>query len=204
MFVLLDILHNNSFFCNKFLNNQYNLLVVIGGILMVNKQGLWFLTLLSLVLVLTVYYITMPGELLLTNNQNYTDKISREELETKESMEITESDLLASLRVEADDKMMTTLKDLEMVLTDLEATIEEKNNAYEQIKYLNILRGTEEKLEAKVKQAIKKDVFVKMDHDQIKIVVASKDHSYRIANDIMRSIQEEFNHKMYISVKFQV
>jgi stage III sporulation protein AH len=171
---------------------------------MVNKQGLWFLTLLSLVLVLTVYYITMPGELLLTNNQNYTDKISREELETKESVEITESDLLASLRVEADDKMMTTLKDLEMVLTDLEATIEEKNNAYEQIKYLNILRGTEEKLEAKVKQAIKKDVFVKMDHDQIKIVVASKDHSYRIANDIMRSIQEEFNHKMYISVKFQV
>ena len=29
---------------------------------MVNKQGLWFLTLFSLILVLSVYYITMPNE----------------------------------------------------------------------------------------------------------------------------------------------
>ena len=37
---------------------------------MVNKQGLWFLTLTSLALVLSVYYITMPNELLVTNNGN--------------------------------------------------------------------------------------------------------------------------------------
>ena len=36
---------------------------------MINKQGIWFLTLTSLVLVLSVYYITMPNELLLTNNK---------------------------------------------------------------------------------------------------------------------------------------
>ena len=35
---------------------------------MINKKNLWFLTLFSLVLVLSVYYITMPSELLLTNN----------------------------------------------------------------------------------------------------------------------------------------
>ena len=34
------------------------------NIKMVNKQGLWFLTLTSLALVLSVYYITMPNELL--------------------------------------------------------------------------------------------------------------------------------------------
>ena len=33
---------------------------------MVNKQGLWFLTLTSLALVLSVYYITMPNELLIS------------------------------------------------------------------------------------------------------------------------------------------
>ena len=38
---------------------------------MINKQGIWFLTLTSLALVLSVYYITMPNELLLTNNSNY-------------------------------------------------------------------------------------------------------------------------------------
>ena len=35
---------------------------------MINKKSLWFLTLFSLILVLSIYYITMPSELLLTGN----------------------------------------------------------------------------------------------------------------------------------------
>lgn len=31
---------------------------------MINKQSMWFLTLFSLVLVLGVYYVTMPNDLL--------------------------------------------------------------------------------------------------------------------------------------------
>ena len=34
---------------------------------MINKEHLWFLTLFSLVLVLSVYYITMPSDMLLSN-----------------------------------------------------------------------------------------------------------------------------------------
>ena len=37
---------------------------------MINKQNLWFLTLFSLILVLSIYYITMPSELLLTTGTN--------------------------------------------------------------------------------------------------------------------------------------
>ena len=37
-----------------------------------NKQNLWFLTLFSLILVLSVYYITMPNELLLSNKNKET------------------------------------------------------------------------------------------------------------------------------------
>ena len=36
---------------------------------MINKKSIWFLTLFSLILVLSVYYVTMPSELLLTNRQ---------------------------------------------------------------------------------------------------------------------------------------
>ena len=36
-----------------------------------NKQKIWFLTLFSLILILSVYYITMPKELLLTNLDKY-------------------------------------------------------------------------------------------------------------------------------------
>ena len=37
---------------------------------MINKKSLWFLTLFSLILVLSIYYITMPSELLLTTGAN--------------------------------------------------------------------------------------------------------------------------------------
>ena len=38
---------------------------------MINKKSIWFLTLFSLILVLSIYYITMPSELLLTTKENY-------------------------------------------------------------------------------------------------------------------------------------
>ena len=41
---------------------------------MVNKQGLWFLTLTSLALVLSVYYITMPNEILMNEKSSITSK----------------------------------------------------------------------------------------------------------------------------------
>ena len=41
---------------------------------MINKKSLWFLTLFSLILVLSIYYITMPSELLLTPSKNLDNK----------------------------------------------------------------------------------------------------------------------------------
>ena len=72
---------------------------------MVNKQGLWFLTLISLALVLSVYYITMPNELLLTNNSNFAsnDKDSTNEV-SNNNVDITESDVITSMRVELEEE----------------------------------------------------------------------------------------------------
>ena len=53
---------------------------------MINKQKLWFLTLFSLILVLSVYYITMPSELLTTAkvNDKTEEKNEKQEQETKQ------------------------------------------------------------------------------------------------------------------------
>ena len=56
---------------------------------MINKKNLWFLTLFSLILVLSVYYVTMPTELLITNNSNFVTKDTSEE-DTKVSIEENE------------------------------------------------------------------------------------------------------------------
>jgi stage III sporulation protein AH len=135
----------------------------------------------------------MPSELLLTTNGDNNDQ----------KVNVEESDVLAALRVEEEDERLSAIKDLKMVLTNIESTVEEKNNAYEQLKLLDVNKGQEEKLETKIKEKYKLNCFVKISNDQIRVVIASNKHDVTLANNIMRSIQEEFTTKMYISVKFQ-
>lgn len=171
---------------------------------MINKKNLWFLTLFSLILVLSVYYITMPSELLMTNNSNYTEGVSNTESDNKEvEVDIKESEILVALRVEANDQMLSEMEELQMILTSTDSSVDEKNNAFEKIKLLNMTRGEEEDLENKIKREFKLDSFVKIDNDQIRVVVSSDKHDEKLANDIMRSIQSNCDKKMYISVKFQ-
>ena len=109
---------------------------------MINKQSLWFLTLFSLILVLSVYYITMPNELLLTNNSNYLEsKNTSKEEDSDTKVTIEESELLVTMRVNLEEERSEQIADLKTTLTSSDATSEEKNNAYEKIKYITDLNG---------------------------------------------------------------
>lgn len=172
---------------------------------MINKKNLWFLTLFSLILVLSVYYITMPSELLLTNSADYVN--NKEEAEnkekTKETINIQESEAITALRVTADEELMNELDALKEIMTKKDATTEEKNNAFEKMKELNINKGEETKIEQKLLEEFKLKTFVKINGDQIKVVVDSAKHDTTVANNIMRSVQSTFDHKMYITVQFK-
>lgn len=162
---------------------------------MINKKSIWFLTLFSLILVLSVYYITMPSELLLNTNGNYTNT-------DEPVVSSTESTALVGLRVQADEEMLKQLDELKLVLTNENTSIEEKNEALNKMKDLNTNRGEEEKLETQIQEKFKLQSFVKIDGSEIKVVIKNKEHSKELANNIMRSIQENFEEQKYISVKF--
>lgn len=164
---------------------------------MINKQSLWFLTLFSIILVLAVYYVSMP-------TQNLTSLATAATNESaQETISIEESDALASLRVESDEAVLAEMEDLQSVLLNETATTEEKNDAYEKLQDINVNKGNEEELEKKIKEEFNIESFVKINKDQINIVVSSNDHNYKKANDIIRLVQENYEEKMYITVKFQ-
>lgn len=164
---------------------------------MINKKSLWFLTLFSLILVLSIYYITMPSELLLTTDINTFDDIN------EPTVSVEESNMLVSLRVEADEEYNKEIESLQTVLTNSETSVEEKNKAYESIKNLNNNRSEEEKLEKQIKENYSLDSFVKVKGNQINVTINSKEHSTNLANNIMRTIQANYKESKYISVKFQ-
>ena len=169
---------------------------------MIEKKNLWFLTLFSLVLVLSVYYITMPNELLAGNNsKTNTEKVSKELDDEKVSVE--ESELLVTMRVNLTDEREKEMKNLKTTLTNEESTPEEKNNAFDQIKYLTNLTSKEEQLEKEIKDKYKIDNFVKIDNNKVIVTAISEKHDKEIANYIMKLIQKQFNEKITITIKFE-
>lgn len=171
---------------------------------MINKQSLWFLTLFSLILVLSVYYITMPNELLLTNNSNYLEsEKTNSEVNNETNVTVSESELLVAMRVNLEEERSQTIADLRTTLTNEEATSEEKNNAYEQIKYITDLKGQEEAIEEKLKKEFSLECFVKVDNNEVKVVAIKDKHDTALANNIMKSVQAEFKNKVYVTVKFE-
>jgi len=162
---------------------------------MINKKNLWFLTLFSLVLVLSVYYITMPKELLLTNN----DVID----EDQSKVEINEASIIETLRTEDNASTLEEINKLKATISDNSITTDAKNEAFDALKLLNQISSKEELLEEKIKNTLNLDSFIKIDGDQIRVVVDSDEHNATLANNIMRTIQENFDTKQYISIQFK-
>ena len=91
---------------------------------MINKNNLWFLTLFSLILILGVYYVTLPSDVL--DKIKIKDKV--------EEPVVKEENPLVALRVSLEETRKTSKEKLEKELTKTEITTTEKNNIYEQLK----------------------------------------------------------------------
>ena len=163
---------------------------------MINKTNLWFLTLSSIILVLATYYIAIPSE---ETNLVFSSKPNEEIIETK----IEESEVLTAMRVSKEEQHLDSIQLLQEILLDTKKTADEKNEAYEQIKYLNSTKANEEKLEGIINDNFKVSSFVEIKDNKVKITIVNKEHSYTLANDIIATVNKELNNNFYVTVKFQ-
>lgn len=162
---------------------------------MISRGNLWYLTLFSLILVLSIYYVTMPNDLL--------KDASVVEEEKEEVVEVDEVDSLVALRVSLEEERQNSINTLqEQLLSDV-LGVNEKNNIYEQLKYLNELQSKEAEIEEEIKKQYNINCFIKIDNSDVESVCISDKHDKKLANNIMRLIQDKYKNKMYISVKFQ-
>jgi len=163
---------------------------------LIKKRNLWYLMLFSIIFVLCVYYVTIPNDLLKTIETTKKDN-SNKVVET-----IEEASSLVALRVNLQEERQEEMNVLQKQLTE-DLSNEEKNNAYEKLKYLNEIESLEEDCELKIKKDLKLDCFVKIDNSNINAVCISDNHNESLANKVMRLLQSQFDEQKYITVKFQ-
>ena len=163
---------------------------------MIKKRNLWYLMLFSIIFVLCVYYVTIPNDLLKTIESTKKED-SNKVVET-----IEEASSLVALRVNLQEERQEEMSVLQKQLTE-DLSNEEKNDAYEKLKYLNEIESLEEDCELKIKKDLKLDCFVKIDNSNINSVCISDNHNESLANKVMRLLQSQFDDQKFITVKFQ-
>ena len=164
---------------------------------MLSKKNIWFLTLFSIILVMSIYYVSYPTE-------DFTSTVNKEVMSGEDlSVTVNESETITALRINRDELLEKELEEIKSILTDVSKTVEEKSDAYEALKTLNTNKGKEEMVENLIKKNFNYSNFVKIDGSNIKIVVDTNNHSYELANKIIGAVQKEFDKRVYITVNFQ-
>ena len=158
-----------------------------------NRQNLWFLTLFSLILILGVYYITLPSDIF-GESLNVNKDVS---------VVVSENDKLVALRVERNQNISSVMSELQDKINSEGISAEEKNNAFEELQILNLAKGKETYLEDKIKSEFKINSYVEINNDNKNVTLSSSEHNSELANDIMRCIQEEFEDRKNIVIKFE-
>jgi stage III sporulation protein AH len=188
--------------------------------MLLKKQTVWLLTMLSLVVVLSVYYITSPEQKnsneLTAVQQKAKDQMNHKEMNSKSTAktnakadktiisQIAGDDEFEALRLKLQDERSQLQEDLtaQMASTDLPA--DKRSEAMDQMKELNKTAQKEEILETLIKTMGYEDALVRAEGNQVRVTVKSKKQpSATAANDIIQQVKKEIGDTNYVAVEFQ-
>lgn len=149
---------------------------------MLKKQTVWLLTMLSLMIVLSVYYMTSPDseDLAYINdgqdNTNEkavpTDSEANDDAEVEEISNVGQDELFTTIRMELQDKRNMEKERLTDVVASSSASAAEKDEALQEIDAIEDLASKEKILEETiVASANYEDVLVRSDDESVTVQV---------------------------------
>ncbi|MBM7569702.1 SpoIIIAH-like family protein [Aquibacillus albus] len=194
---------------------------------MLKKQTVWLLTMLSLMIVLSVYYMSSPnGEDLAYMNQNEAESneaatsdlgeteqmMEGEEMDVEGMMEGEEQEVISStstdelfttIRMELNDQRSRRLDQLDDIVASSTASTEEKNKAYDEMKEIESTSTKETILEETIEaENGYPDVLVRTVDGNVVVTVKANELSQTEANNIMKLVSDEFG-PVEVEVKYQ-
>ena len=176
--------------------------------MLLRKQTVWLLTMLSLVAVLSVYYITTPQDAAVnqetpkedTNSSKGTSK--NEESSTVVTSESSDS-VFEAMRIDLNDERSRQKEELTNKVASSELSEEERVEAHEQIEALSEMSTKEDMLETMIIALGYKDALVRADGNQIQITVKAEKQDAKAANEIIQMVTKEIGKTNAVAVEFQ-
>lgn len=188
--------------------------------MLLKKQTVWLLTMLSLVVVLSVYYITSPeqkGADLATTDEENKSEVQTESTEgqTENAEEVISGDnavissiasdeMFAALRLDQEVERSKLKEDLSIVMGQTDLPTEERSAAKDQLDQLDEIAQKEQMLETLIRAMNYEDVLVRADGKEVLITVKSDKPSPKAANEIIQEVYKEIGQLESVAVEFQV
>ncbi|MCD7033203.1 SpoIIIAH-like family protein [Metabacillus sp. GX 13764] len=191
---------------------------------MLKKQTVWLLTMLSLVVVLSVYYITSPdgasNEAAVSNGKQAEKKETGKAGEKQEAAKakskdgqetakdgssvstVQDDDLFTSIRMEQEDARSAREEELKDTIAS-NAPIDRKNEAYSELKVMSDTADKESLLEKLIKSKNYDDALVRIDGGKVRITVKADKQSAEAANDILMLVRGELSNMEDVAVNFE-
>lgn len=148
-----------------------------------NKQAITFLSLFTLILVLSIYYIMLP--------QNDVSTVGNNDLNTIEELQIA----LDKKR----DEIISKNNDL---IAEESSTSDIINQALETISETKDLKDKEKEILDLIQKEGYQDVYVEIDEKLIKITILKKDANQSDANKVIKTVLKKLGEEYQVEVKF--
>ncbi|WP_227395183.1 SpoIIIAH-like family protein [Jeotgalibacillus aurantiacus] len=180
---------------------------------MLKKQTVWLLTMVSLVVVLSVYYVFSPSEELspITLDESAEMVLGEDsdewllEDEVDVTSEAAGDELFDVLRMEVQDERSALREQLTSKVASTEFSAAEKNEAYAAMEELTKLETKEQMIESMIKALGYEDALVRSEDNRVLITVksAENEHSKEAANELVQLGRRELGEQAFVSVMFE-
>lgn len=174
------------------------------------KQTIWLLTMLSLVVVLSVYYVTTPdqiktaGYMNMTSNKesNPLDSTPNDTSKTDKNSQTanvgSNDEVFLKQRMEQEDQRSQLIDEYKATVASATSTAEEKSVANAKMTELMQLNALETDVETMIKEAGYKDALVRANNSEVQVDVKSSKPSRKAANDIIQMTRSVLGEKLVV------
>lgn len=176
--------------------------------MLLRKQTVWLLTMLSLVAVLSVYYITSPQDAAVNQDAQKEDTKTTKETSGKDDSSTvvtneSSDSVFEAMRIDLNDERSRQKEELTNKVASSELSEEERVAAHEQIEALSEMSTKEDMLETMIIALGYKDALVRADGNQIQITVKAEKQDASAANKIIQMVTKEIGKTNAVAVEFQ-
>lgn len=169
---------------------------------MLKKQTVWLLTMLSLIVVLSVYALTAQNQSSKSAVKEGTKQVQQVTGKNHKSVATEAENKLAQIQLDKADERSQMQQKYQNVIASKKSSAKEVSAAYDKMETMQTLANSESMLEDVIQSKGFKNAVVKTDSNDVQVFVDSNKLTGKQANEVIRLTDQYLGAGKVVSVSY--